>query len=188
MPWLLDHTVNGGPSGHRTALKGRPTPTSKPTPPPTMGDNVRYIPSQMDPLTGATAKAARQDPMRLMIEDAVVLFRLLLYVPKILAPFYTTDKGAELYPSLENAKVGFLQTLLAIIQALFLLMVVPAFLVLPGGIFVGAVALFCLACYLITMPMQGPPVTFSHMDESTKALAEQHKNERWVFVNGICTG
>lgn len=188
MPWLPDDTLNGGSSGHTTALKRQPAPTSKPTPPLTMGDSVRYIPSQMDPLAGATARAARQDPIRLMIEDAVVLFRLLLYVPKLLAPFYTIDKGAELYPCFENAKVGFLQTLLALMQALFLLIVIPAFVLLPGGVFLGATALFCLACYLITLPMQGPPVNFSHMDNFTKTLAEQHKNERWVFVNGICTG
>ena len=153
-----------------------------------MENGVTYIPPQMDLLAGATVKAARQDPIRLMIEDIVILIRLLRFVPNILAPFCTTDKHDELYMSFTNATIGFLQTLLALIQLFSLVMVIPAFVSLPGGVFSAATALCCLACYLITLPMQGPPINFSNMDSSTKALAEQYRNERWVFVNGICTG
>ena len=188
MPWLPDHTMNGVSSGHKMALKAQTSPTLERTPPLGMVDGVKYIPSQMDPLASATAKAARQDPMRLMIEDTVVLFRLFRFIPTTFAPFFTKNKDAELYIGLANAKVGFLQTLLALIQILFLVLVIPAFVSLPGGIFSAATALFCLASYLITLPMQGPAINFSNMDGCTKVLAEQHRNERWVFVNGICTG
>ena len=188
MPWLFDDTMNGTSSGHKTALKAQTSPTLERTLPLAMVDGVKYIPSQMDPLASATVKAARQDPIRLMIEDTVILLRLLRYIPKTLAPFFTINKDAELYMSLANAKVGFLQILLALIQILFLVMVIPAFMSLPGAIFSAATALFCLACYLITLPMQGPAINFSNMDSRTKVLAEQHRNERWVFVNGICTG
>lgn len=188
MPWLPDDTMNGGSDGHKTALKGQPTPAIEPLSPLAMVDSVKYIPSQMDPFAGASTRAARQDPIRLMIKDASVLCRMFAYVPNIILPLLTRDKDAELYPCLANVKVGFLQTVLALIQVLSLVIVIPAFLWLPGGIFLVATALVCLACYLVTLPMQGPPINFSNMDESTKALAEQHKNERWVFVNGICTG
>ena len=188
MPWLSDDTMNGASSGHKTALKVQTSPTLERTLPLAMVDGVKYIPSQMDPLASATVNAARQDPIRLMIEDTFVLLRLLRFVPKTLAPFLTENKDAELYISLANALVGFLQILLALIQILFLVMVIPAFMSLPGVIFSAATALFCLACYLITLPMQGPAINFSNMDSRTKVLAEQHRNERWVFVNGICTG
>ena len=188
MPWPPDDTMRGASSGHKTALKAQVSPTLERTPLLAMVDGVKYIPSQMDPLASATAKAARQDPIRSMIQDTVVLLRLLRYIPKTLAPFFTKNKDAELYMSLANAKVGFLQTLLALVQILFLVLVIPAVVSLPGGIFSAATALFCVACYLITLPMQGPAINHSNMDSCTKALAEQHLNERWVFVNGICTG
>ena len=180
--------MNVCPDGHKTTLKPQRTRTLKPPPPLAMADSVRYIPSPMDPLTGAATRASRQDPMKLMIEDAGVLLRLFLYVPKIVSPFFTKEKDAEFYMSFANVKVGILQTLLALVQALFLIMVVPAFVLLPGGVFLVATAFLCLACYLMTLPMQGPPINYSNMDAATKDLAEQHKNERWVFVNGICTG
>ena len=188
MPWLPDDTINGGSSGHKTALKAQLTSIIEPTSALSVADGVKYIPPQMDPLASATVTAARQDPIRLMIEDTVVLLRLLRYLPNVLAPFFTKDKDAELYMSLGNARVGILQTLLAVMQTLFMITVIPAFLSLPGGAFLAATALFCLACYLITLPMEGPSINHSNMDSCTKALAEQHRDERWIFVNGICTG
>ena len=153
-----------------------------------MDHSLKYIPSQMDPLAGATVRAARQGPIRLMIKDAVVLLRLWRFIPNLLIPFCTQDEGAELYWSWPNMIVGFQQILLALIQFLSVVMVIPAFVSLPGGVFVAATAICCLTCHLITLPMQGPPINSPNMDEFTKALAEQHKNEHWVFVNGICTG
>lgn len=32
--------------------------------------------------------------------------------------------------------------------------------------------------------MEGPNVTYSKMDDTTKAMAEKLKDERWLFVNG----
>ena len=188
MPWLPGDTMNGGSGGHETAVTGQHTTAPKPLPPLDMSDSIKYIPSHMDPLASASTQAACQDPIRLMIEDAGVLLRLFRYVPNIISPFFTRQIDSEFYPSLANAKVGFLQTMLALIQVLFLVMVIPAFVWLPGGVFLAATALCCLACYLITLPMQGPPINRSNMDDVTKTLAEQHKDERWVFVNGICTG
>ena len=188
MPWLSDDTMNGGLASHKTVLTGQHITAPGSLPPLDMRDSIKYIPSQMDPLAGASTSAARQDPIRLMIEDAGVLLRLLLYVPKVFSPFLTKDKDSELYPSLANLKVGILQTALAFIQVLFLILGIPAFLWLPGGVFLVGTACFCLACYLLTLPMQGPTINFSNMDDATKALAEQHKDERWVFVNGVCTG
>ena len=180
--------MNCGSSGQETLLEGRFTQTIEPMPPLAMGEGVKYIPSQMDPLAGATAKAARQDPIRLMIKDTGVLLRLWRDVPKIFSPFFCSDKDAELYPCRANIKVGILQALLALIQIMFLVTVIPAFVSLPGAVFLAGTALCCLVCYLVTLPMQGPPINYSIMDDSTKILADQHKDERWVFVNGICTG
>ena len=188
MPWLSDDIMNDGSSGHKAALTRQPTIAPEPLARLQKSDSIKYIPSQMDPLAVASMEAARRDPLRLILNDAGVVLRLFLYVPKILAPFSTRDKDDELYPSFTNLKVAFLQTLLALIQMLFLVIIIPAFVCLPGGVVLAGTALVFLICYLITLPMQGPPVNYSNMDEFTKSLAEKHKDERWVFINGICTG
>ena len=188
MPWLSDDIINDGSVGHKSALTRQPAMAQKPLPRLQKSDSIKYIPSQMDPLAIASREAARRDPLRLILDDAGVVLRLFLYVPKILSPFSTRDKDDELYPSFTNLKVAFLQTLLALVQMFFLVTIIPAFVCLPGGVVLAGTALVFLICYLITMPMQGPPVNHSNMDEITKSLAEKHKDERWVFINGICTG
>ena len=180
--------MNDGSSGHKAALTRQPAMAPEPQARLQKSDSIKYIPSQMDPLAVASMEAARRDPLRLILNDAGVVLRLFLYVPKVLAPFSTRDKDDELYPSLMNLKVAFLQTLLALIQICFLVIIIPAFVCLPGGVVLAGTALVFLICYLITLPMQGPPVNHSNMDEFTKSLAEKHKDERWVFINGICTG
>ena len=188
MNCLPDDATKAGSSRHKAPIEGLPTPTLKPMPRRAMADGVKYIPSQMDPLVGATAKATRQDPISLMIQDASVLLRLWRLVPNIILPFFTSDTHAEFHLCPANVMVGCLQILLTIIQLLYLVLVVPAFVSLPGGVFLAATALCCLVCYFATLPMQGRTMNYSKVDDSIKALVEQHKNERWVFVNGICTG
>ena len=188
MPWLSDDIMNDGSSGHKTTLTRQPAIAPEPLARLQKSDSIKYIPSQMDPLAVASMEAARRDPLRLILDDAGIVLRLFLYVPKILSPFSTRDKDDELYPSFTNLKVAFLQTLLALVQLFFLVTIIPAFVCLPGGVVLAGTALIFLICYLITIPMQGPPVNHSNMDEITKSLAEKHKDERWVFINGICTG
>ena len=188
MPWLSDDIMNDGSSGHKAALTRQPAMAPEPLARPQKSDSIKYIPSQMDPLAVASMEASRRDPLRLILNDAGVVLRLFLYVPKILAPFSTRDKDDELYPSFTNIKVAFLQTLLALVQMFFLVTIIPAFVCLPGGVVLAGTALVFLICHLITLPMQGPPVNHSNMDDITRKLAEKHKNERWVFINGICTG
>ena len=188
MPGLPVYNVKPRLSHHKT-ITGQRTTVPEPLPPLDMGDSIKYIPSQIDPFVGASTRAAhRQNPIRLMVKDTGVLLRSFSFIPNIVSPLITRDKDSELYPSLENVKIGLLQALLALIQSLFLVVVIPAFLLLPGAVFLGGTALCCLTCYLITLPMQGPSINFANMDDATRALAAQHEDERWVFVNGICTG
>ena len=59
-----------------------------------------------------------------------------------------------------------------------------ALLVLPGLVSMTAIALCSSNIYLVSCPMEGPNVTYSKMDDTTKAMAEKLKDERWLFVNG----
>ena len=81
-----------------------------------------------------------------------------------------------------------LQSWLFIMETNLLFMAVPALLLFPGAVCMTAMALCCLTIYLVAYPMRGPRVTQSKMDSLTEAMAGQHKDERWLFVNGCATG
>lgn len=152
------------------------------------GDGIKYIPPQQDPMAAATTRAARQSPIRLFFEDAGVLLRLLRYLPNIFLPLKADNPSNELYLSLTGIRDMITQILLFILETLLLVLAIPAFLVLPGLVSLAGLALLCLTIWLIAKPMEGPTIAYSNMAEDTLALAEQRKDERWVFVNGCAVG
>ena len=153
-----------------------------------MANTISYIPPQMDPLAGSSTRAARQSPLRLMIQDVGVLVTMLPYLPYIFLPVKTKDPSSECYPSLEGVRDILVQGWLFIMEASLLLMSPFVLLVLPGALSLLAIAMCYLTVYLATWPLEGPDVTYSDMDEKTEALAEQHRDERWLFINGTATG
>lgn len=151
-------------------------------------DGIKYIPSQQDPMSASTTSAARQSPIRLFFEDAGVLFRLLPYLPNIFLPLKANDSSNELYLNLAGTRDMILQSWLFIMETVVLLLAVPAFLVLPGLVSLAGIALLCLTIWLITKPMEGPRIAYPNMNDDTLAIAEQRKDERWMFVNGCTAG
>ena len=154
----------------------------------TMVKVVRYIPPQMDPLAASSTKAARQSPLRLLMQDAGVLVTMLPYLPNIFLPLKAKDQSCELYPNLLGLRDAVLQGWLFIMETLLLLLIVPAILILPGVISLAAFAMCCLTIYLASHPMDGSRIAYSNLDGETLVMAEQHKDERWLFVNGCATG
>lgn len=78
------------------------------------------------------AIATRNSPFRLFLHDARTLFTRLRYLPWLFLPFWTNDPTAELFISASNLKYMVLQVLLFVLEAVMLVLSVPAFLMLPG--------------------------------------------------------
>lgn len=193
MPGLRgqDHGLPNS-TGHETNQKTKttrtPLPTSAKAPPSLAMENaIEFIPSQMDVLSSTTTEAARKSPLRLLTEDLAVLITKLPYLPWIMIPFLTLDPDAELYLSLRGVRDLILQSWLFILEMAVMFFAIPAFLILPGTMFIGvATSVYTLIC-IAAWPMRGSKLVYSKMDEMTMAKAQQHENERWIFVNGCMT-
>ncbi|KAI9881295.1 MAG: hypothetical protein M1830_005581 [Pleopsidium flavum] len=149
---------------------------------------ISFIPAEMDGLASTTTEAARENPFRLLMRDAGVLIKMLLYLPWIILPFRTSDSSAELYMSMPNTRDNLIQSWLFLMETVLLLLAVPATLVLPGAILIAAVALCWIVIRVICLPTQGPRILHSTMDQEAVMAAKQHEDERWIFVNGCITG
>lgn len=152
-----------------------------------MAKSIKFIPPQIDPLAGTTTEASRKSPLRLLLKDLGVLIRMLQYLPSLCSPFRTSDKSAELYVSPANMLDIVLNGWLLLLESILLLLAIPAFLVLPGGIFLLAATVCIIVILASAWPMQGQGVAYSRMDEKTTAIAKQHESERWLFINGCMT-
>ena len=123
-------------------------------------------------------------PLRRLFRDVKIFIQCLPYLPWIMVPFFTSDPKAELYLGPLNTCELLLQGLLCLYETSLLIMALPALLILPGSIFFLVAGVAVLMVLLISWPLQGPSIQYSNMDESLQAIAQQHRDERWIFVNG----
>ena len=126
--------------------------------------------------------------MRLFFRDTQVLLRLLRYLPWLFLPLKSKDKNAELILKRRNVGETALQIFLFVFEVVLLLAFLPALILLPGLAFLAGIGLAFIFIYLIAMPLEGPDIAFSHMDENTQRQALEHSHERWVFINGCTSG
>ena len=80
-----------------------------------------------------------------------------------------------------------LQGMLFLIESLVIVLVVPAFLVLPGAVFALGAVVVGGVVWALARVMEGPTMVYSRMDERRVESSRQHADERWVFVNGCMT-
>ena len=153
-----------------------------------MAQSVRYVPAQEDPMASLSTRAARQSPIRLMLLDTWVLLTNIRYLPNIILPFKTTKSSDELYLDFPGIRESIIQCVLFVLEAVLLLVAIPLYVILPGALWILVVAVCCLTVYGLCKPIEGPTVLHSNMNGATLALADQHRDERWLFVNGCIVG
>lgn len=127
-----------------------------------------------------------------MAYDIYHFFRLAWALPYIVWPVTPADSGplAELSPTLANAWCIAVHAVLAVLQLVFLVGLVPAACLLP----VWAAAGLILACLgvnhvLCTVFLNGigGQIEYHSRPECAPALPE-HAHEQWVFLNGVAVG
>lgn len=95
---------------------------------------------------------------------------------------------AELYLSVANMREMALQGTLFVIETFVLVLAIPAFLVLPGAVFLALAIVIGGLIWALTKSMEGPTVVFSRIYEESIGSARRHEDERWVFLNGCAVG
>ena len=121
------------------------------------------------------------------MKDTGVLFTMLNYLPNVFLPMKSKDDDDEMFMNLKGMKSATFQALLFLIEFLLLITVIPAFLVLPGILFAAFVAVALSLIHLLSWPLEGSDTCFARMDDVTKAEADKHLDECWIFINGCAT-
>ncbi|KAL8854491.1 MAG: hypothetical protein Q9221_000762 [Calogaya cf. arnoldii] len=152
--------------------------------------SIKFIPPQMGPVEKYTNRALRSGPLRLLLKDFCVLLTVLPYLPLLFFPINTKPKEQNPQSASKAKSIGstIVQTLLGLLQIVLLVLFIPAIIALPGLVFLGVALLCILVLRLIAWPTQGPRILYSTPDSSTAPTTDLHPHERWVFINGICTG
>jgi len=129
-------------------------------------------------------------PFRLLWDDIILFFKLIVYVPGILFPLSVDQSGNgaelnELSPNLENIFEIFFQVLLFLLQACFIISL-PFCITLPMGLVLTYAAVFKLINTGLCRVLNGSKIEVM----STVDLGDdiKHDDECWIFLNGVCVG
>ena len=161
-----------------TMAEAVPSPSSSPPPP------------GADKLAALSGRAWRHGPALLAARDVLTCLRMFpWYFLTIFLPFLTDDPTDEFYFRGANAVGLVILVVVSVAEFLFLVLAVPAFVILPGIGIVVAIFIVFGGVALAFDPVQGPGVVLSAPPiDDAKALERytSFPHERWVFVNGCC--
>lgn len=149
--------------------------------------SVTFIPSQQDDQASSSPIPFRSSPFLLAWYDLRLLWSLKFHLPQLFRPWSLGDHRSELHLfDLRNIREIALHVVLSVLPLAYFTALACSWWLIPGAL-----------CVLLTVPvilLVQTVATFlngkSSVIRSTVTLkfTERFPHEKWVYVNGICTG
>ncbi|KAM3074988.1 hypothetical protein ACMFMF_005673 [Clarireedia jacksonii] len=179
MPWLSlpNGTPNGGPV-HAPPPAATQIPSSTPA-------TITVIPSIIDPTCGTSPAQYRHSTIENFQNSLHILAHNMHCIPRMMSALVTMSMIHSIFrSSLRELRELATHAILCIIECWALIVIIPAFLTMPGAVFTGA----CLAVWGAVLALSWGLWGNERICEGiTPAGAEDFADERWIFVNGSCT-
>ncbi|KAF7933197.1 hypothetical protein EAE99_003082 [Botrytis elliptica] len=150
---------------------------------------VKFYPSQIGSNL-VTPLSYTASPAKLFLQDLWVVFVNLRFVPGIFLPLTPTPSGVldELYPSAGNLFDLALHAVLFFLQLCFILSI-PIWMMMPVWVVATGFTIFWVFNYYLCLILNGSAsVTTCESAPEYAQRKEEHAHERWVYMNGVCTG
>jgi hypothetical protein len=182
MPWLSLHNSPNGT--HNEGPVHAPPPAAAQIPRSTPA-TITVIPSIIDPTCGTSPAQYRHSGVENFRNSLHILARNMHCIPQMLSALLTASIIQSLFRS-SLREIGELaaHATLCIIECWALVMLIPAFLAMPGAVFTGT----CLAVWGVIVALSWCLWGNERICESVAlAGAEDFADEKWIFVNGTCT-
>ncbi|TEY76465.1 hypothetical protein BOTCAL_0058g00120 [Botryotinia calthae] len=166
--------------GDMMAVQSPVVTPAKMSPSSSMG--VTVIPSIIDPTCGTSPVQYRHSTMEVLWNSMQILSRNLYCIPQMMGSF--TFSVAQMIPKSSGRdmyEMG-IQCMLCIMECWAMLMVIPAFLTMPG-------AMFMMCCVAIWGAMVGMSWLLRGRERICESIMPvgDFGDEKWIFVNGSCT-
>lgn len=144
---------------------------------------VNFIPAQIDGLCGTFPAHHKQAPSQLLFRDLGVIGQNLRCLPAMAMSMLSKKALRNHFGKSIDARDTLIQILLAVAQVWMAAVALPAFLLLPGLMFVSCVAACWLFTTALTWPLYGSAVVMSDLKETP--ISQVLADERWIYVNGM---
>lgn len=150
---------------------------------------VNFYPSQIGSIL-VTPLSYTASPFKLILDDLLLVFSNLAWLPWVFLPLTPAPSGdlCELSPTVRNLIDLSLQAFLFFFQ-LCLLLSIPLWILMPVWMLAIIFIMLWVFHYLISFILNGPRSVRTY--ESAPEYAQrrrEHAHERWLYLNGVCTG
>ena len=153
-----------------------------------MATEVVYLPPREDSIGGASTRALREGPIWLMMQDTLVLIKMLNYLPNIFRPLQSSLYNDELAPNLAKAPELIIELFLFIFETILLIAIPITLIICPGFVTITASAIAFLLIFLLCWPLHGPDLIHSNTRATEiNSPVDGFEDERWIFCNGCMT-
>ncbi len=148
-----------------------------------VGAMVNFIPAQIDGLCGTAPAHHKQAPTRLLLGDLRVLMQNINCLPAMVRSVCSQKVFWSRFGALPDARDTVLEYCLTLMHIWMVVVAVPAFLLLPGSIFLLCTGICSVVTMALTWPLQGQRIVMSAREQDENA--EDFSDERWIYVNGM---
>ncbi|KAI9893707.1 MAG: hypothetical protein M1814_005923 [Vezdaea aestivalis] len=149
---------------------------------------ISFLPAQLDGALATSAREARMSPLGMIARDMMTMIQNAAYLPMVMMPWKSSSSFSELHQSAMNIRDCTLHASLLVLEIAMMCMAIPTFLMLPGVAFAALATICCSLIWALSLPLKGPQVVHSKIEIPAALRIEDHKDERWMFINGCCTG
>ncbi len=151
---------------------------------------VLYIPLVDSSFMNGFSTSSRETFLTSFTQEILSLVKQLPYLPLMYLPIATSWKKLSISVKAVDARSArdlTIQGLLFILEIDLLFWALPTAMVLPGAVSMAFWMMWCVIVLALSNPLHCSGIMQSRMDESTEAMANQHRDERWLFVNSCAT-
>ena len=144
---------------------------------------VNFIPAQIDGLCATIPTHHKVAALWLVMDNLRVLIHNISCLSAMAKTTCSMNVLRSLFKNPADMRDTIFQLCLASIQVCVLVIALPAFLFLPGLLFIGLVNGFWALTLAITWPLSGPRVLISEREKVP--MTDEFSDERWIYVNGM---
>jgi len=148
-------------------------------------DGVTFLPAMVDASCGTSATHHRQTTAQMFLNDLRIVTQSVRCIPQMARSVLSMKFARSIPRSVPDIWDICLQGILSILEFWALIIAVPAFLYLPGIVFVPLCGVFIALVRVLSWPLNKSPLvrTSRGLKDSTRVFPE----ETWMFIPGSAT-
>jgi hypothetical protein len=169
------NSAEEGIKSSKSCLTPSPAPRSANT-------AITFIPAMIDGSCWTSPAMHKKTPMQAIFYEMRIMAQNMRCIPEMMGSLLSLKMARNMFRSWIDVRDICLQVILATTEMWMLVMVLPAFLTMPGLPFMVLCCICACAIAMLAWPLKGDQVITS---AGKGQQTDQFADERWIYINSI---